>query len=97
MRMLMKVTIPCETGNAAIKDGSIGRILSKWSEQNKPEASYFAAEGGDRVAYFFFDLKDPSDIPSVAEPFFLGLGAKIDARPVMNAQDLKAGLEKLKF
>ena len=97
MRMMLKATIPCENGNAAIKDGSIGRIIGKWSEQYKPEASYFTTDGGDRAAYFFFDLKDPSDIPSVAEPFFTGLNAKIEVQPVMNPQDLKAGLDKLKL
>jgi hypothetical protein len=95
MRMMLKVMVPNDGGNAAVKNGSIGKIIGQWSELHKPEAAYFAAEGGDRCAYFVFDMKDPSDMPSVAEPFFQGLNARIEARPVMNQQELKAGIEKL--
>jgi hypothetical protein len=42
-----------------------------------------------------FDLKDPSEIPAIAEPFFLNLNAKVEFSPVMNAEDLKKGLESL--
>ena len=41
-----------------------------------------------------FDLKDPSDIPDIAETFFLNLNAKLDFSPVMNADELKNGLTK---
>jgi hypothetical protein len=41
-----------------------------------------------------FDMKDASSIPVVAEPFFMGLNADVQFTPVMNADDLKAGLEK---
>ena len=41
------------------------------------------------------DLKDPSDILTIAEPFFMGLNAAVDFTPVMNAEDLKKGLGKI--
>jgi hypothetical protein len=47
-----------------------------------------------RTAFFFFDLADPTEIPSVAEPFFMNLNAQIEFCPAMDAADLKAGLEK---
>lgn len=97
MRMMLKVSIPNEAGNKAVKDGTIGKIIGQWSEQHKPEASYFVAQNGERCAYFFFDAKDATDIPSIAEPFFMGLNARIEAVPAMNPQDLKAGLDKLKM
>jgi hypothetical protein len=39
-----------------------------------------------------FELKEPSQIPVVIEPLFIGLDADIQLIPVMNAQDLQAGL-----
>jgi hypothetical protein len=54
------------------------------------------ADSGERTAYFFFDLKQPSDIPSIAEPFFSNLQAAIDVTPPMNIEDVRAGLGALK-
>jgi len=41
-----------------------------------------------------FVLKDASDIPSIAEPFFLNMNAKVEFTPVMTAEELQKGLEK---
>jgi hypothetical protein len=42
------------------------------------------------------DLKDASQIPSFAEPWFLNFDADCEFRVVMTPQDLeKAGLDKL--
>jgi hypothetical protein len=94
MRMLMKIGMPVEAGNKAIKDGSMPKTVMAFVEQFKPEACYFIAEGGRRTGYFFFDLKEPSDIPSAAEPFFFALGASIEFTPAMNLEDMKAGIGK---
>ena len=53
-------------------------------------------EGGDRTAYFFVNLTEVSGIPSIAEPFFMNLNAKVEFVPVMNAEDLAKGLASLK-
>ena len=42
----------------------------------------------------FFDLEAPSQIPSVAEPFFMGLDAAIEMVPAMTPDDVRAGLEE---
>ena len=93
MRMLLRVSIPVETGNAAAKAGTLGSTIEKILADLKPEAAYFMADdNGCRSGSIVFDLKDSSDIPSVAEPWFLAFNAKISLRPVMNPQDLaKAG------
>ena len=52
------------------------------------------AENGKRTALFVYDLKEPAQIPSVAEPLFLALNADISMYPAMNAEDVKKGLEQ---
>ena len=94
MRMMLKVTMPTESGNQAIKGGVLPKTMQNFMEQYKPEAAYFASLNGKRTAMFFFDLKETAAIPSVAEPFFMGLGAEIELLPVMNAEDLRVGLER---
>jgi hypothetical protein len=94
MRMLMKVQIPTESGNDAIKDGSLPQIVGSTLEALKAEAAYFTAEDGMRTALIFFEMSDSSEIPSAAEPLFIGMGARITFAPVMNAQEMQAGVAK---
>jgi hypothetical protein len=96
MRMMLRVYIPVEAGNAAIKSGSLAQTFQNFMEAAKPEAAYFVADGGERTAYFFFDLKQTSDIPSIAEPFFSNLQASIDVTPAMTIDDVRTGLGALK-
>ena len=49
MRCLMKVSIPVETGNAAIAEGTLGKTISSILEELKPEAVYFTDDGGKRA------------------------------------------------
>ncbi len=95
MRTLLRVTIPADAGNKGIQDGTIQRVIADTMERLRPEAAYFLAEQGMRSGMFVFDLKDSSDIPSIAEPFFAGFNAAVEFTPVMNAEDLKKGLEKV--
>jgi len=89
MRMLLRVSIPVETGNAAAKAGTLGSTVEKILADLKPEAAYFFNDdNGNRSGSIVFDLKDSSQIPAVAEPWFLAFNAKVSFRPVMNPQDL---------
>jgi hypothetical protein len=94
MRMMMKVSIPVEAGNRGVKEGNLPKTVMGFVEQHKPEAAYFTAEDGKRTAFFVFDLKDPTMIPSVAEPFFMNLNASIELSPTMNLDEMKVGVEK---
>jgi len=94
MRMLLKVQMPTEAGNAAIKDGSLPQILGSSLEALKAEAAYFIAEDGMRTALIVFDMKDSSEIPPAVEPLFRGLNAEITLVPAMNAEDMQAGVAK---
>jgi len=91
--MMMQISIPVEAGNNAARTGALGPSFQKILESLKPEAAYFTTgASGERGGFIVFDLKDTSDIPAVAEPFFLAYNARVTFSPVMNAADLaKAG------
>jgi len=89
MRCLMKVSIPVEKGNATISDGSLPKTMDSILGELNPEAAYFADDNGKRTGFIVFDLKDTSQIPAVAEPWFLAFNAHIELHPVMNLEDLK--------
>ena len=90
MRFVIKVSIPVQEGNAGARTGfkQIQTILA----DQKPEAVYFYADNGKRTGLQILDLKEPSQIPGIAEPWFLAFGASIDFYPAMTPEDLaKAG------
>jgi hypothetical protein len=96
MRTLITVSIPVETGNTAIKNNTIPAVVQKFIADHKPEAAYFFADDqGNRSSLFVVDMKDASDIPVMAEPFFLQLNAQVKFRPVMNQEDLAAAMKKI--
>ncbi len=90
MRFMVKATMPVESGNAGARSGfqAIPKILAEL----KPEAAYFVEENGKRTAVLFVDIQDPSQIPAIAEPWFLALNCAVEFHPAMKAEDLaKAG------
>ena len=92
MRFLLKVNIPVEAGNAAAKAGKLGTTIQSILADLKPEAVYFTADKGQRTAFIFLEMKDASQIPAIAEPWFLAFNASIECQPVMVPEDLaKAG------
>lgn len=94
MRMLLKFQLDTETANRAIEDGSTARINEKMFTQMQPEAAYFASEDVVRTGYVVFDLHDPAQIPTIAEPLFSGVHPKLTPTPVMNTDDLMKGLQQ---
>lgn len=62
----------------------IKRIL----DEIKPEAAYFTSQDGHRGGIIVVDLDKASDIPRLAEPFFLELNAEVELHPVMTPEDL---------
>lgn len=94
MRFMLTFRIPMEAGNEMIKDGSLPETLQTILEDLKPEAAYFSDIEGARGGYLVINMDDASQMPALSEPLFLGLGATIQAHPVMVPEDLeKAGAD----
>lgn len=93
MRMMLKASIPVEKGSQTIADGSLPRIIQEILGEIKPEAAYFLTLDGKRTSLIFFDIADSSQIPGVAEPFFMAFDADVELYPVMNGDDLAKGLD----
>lgn len=92
MRFLLKVNIPVEAGNAAAKTGKLGATIQSILADLKPEAAYFTDNNGQRSGLIFLDMQDASQIPAIAEPWFLAFNVSIEIHPVMIPDDLaKAG------
>ncbi len=95
MRTLMTVRIPVAQGNAAIKNGTLPKVMEATLARLQPEAAYFTTRDGERTALFVFDLKGVEQIPVIAEPFFMAFDARVDFTPVMNGEDLRQGLSSI--
>lgn len=92
MKYIMKVRMPIEKGNEALRDPQFGHKMNELLGQIKAEAAYFTTICGQRAAYIIVNLNDAAEMPGISEPFFLWLNADIDFLPVMQPQDLaKAG------
>ena len=87
--------MPVESGNRAIKDGTLRTAMQRAAERWKPEAMYFTTFDGQRTAFMVFNLPDASDLPPFAEPFFRELNADVQLAPAMNGDDLQKGLSQL--
>lgn len=96
MRFLVHITCPHEPFNSYVRDGSAGAKISRILEATKPESIYFSAMEGLRSAVAVYDVKNESDIPSIAEPWFLIFEAECQFDVAMSPEDLQdAGLEDL--
>jgi hypothetical protein len=92
---MARISMPVESGNQAIKDGTLGAAMQRAAERWKPEAMYFTTFDGLRTAFMVFDLPDAAGIPTFAEPFFRELNANVQLAPAMNADDLQKGLSEV--
>lgn len=92
MRFLVKVSIPIQKGNAAISDGSLPQTIKSILTEQKPEAAYFVEDNGTRTGYIVVDIRNASDLPAMAEPWFLAFDARVEFHLAMTPDDLmKAG------
>jgi hypothetical protein len=96
MRMLLNVKFCTETFNKAVRDGSVGQKIRRLLEDTKPEAVYFIEEDGKRSAIMIVEVTEPSQVPVLAEPWFLIFNADVSLRVAMTPEDVqKSGLEDI--
>ena len=96
MKILMNVKLPHRPFNEAVKSGTAGEKLNRILDEIKPEAVYFTEQNGQRSALLIVEMSDASEIPALAEPWFLTFEADVEMRVVMTPETLKqAGLDEV--
>ncbi len=58
-------------------------------EELNVEAAYFYTDDGKRTALMVVDLQDASELPRIAEPWFLAFNASVEFKPTMILEDLE--------
>ncbi|GAA1806930.1 hypothetical protein [Actinomadura chokoriensis] len=95
MRVMLRAVMDTGMSNEAIKSGRLPEIVQALVDRLDPEAAYFGPGDGGRCCVLVFDMQDSSTLPTIAEPLFQELGAKLEVHPVMNREDLQKGLAAL--
>jgi hypothetical protein len=90
MRMIMLIQLPVEPFNHAIRNGTVGERMRQILDAAKPEAVWFTEREGQRAGILVVNIESPSDIPRLAEPWFLGFNATVEFRIAMTPEDLAA-------
>lgn len=96
MRTLIKIRVPVEAGNKAIREGTMGQIIQRTIESLKAETAFFGVENGQRTGYIVANVANTHDLVPVLEPVFIQLNAQIDFLPVMSGEELGKGLSQVK-
>jgi len=96
VKMLLSVDFPLEPFNSLVRSGKAGEILGRILETIKPETAYFTEQDGKRGGIFVVNVQNPSDVPVLAEPFYLKFNASCKFRVLMSPEELqKANLGDL--
>jgi hypothetical protein len=92
---MLRARLDTQRSNEALKSGKLLEVVESMMDRLNPEAAYFGPSEGGRSCTFVFDLQDSSMLPTIAEPLFQELGAKIEIQPVMSPEDMRKGLAAL--
>jgi uncharacterized protein (DUF885 family) len=96
MRFVVHVSLPVEKFNQAVRAGTAAQKLAAILDDTKPEAAYFCAKDGRRGGFLIVNVSDVSEMPRIAEPWFLHFDAAVEFLPAMTPQDLqRAGLDQI--
>ena len=95
MRFLVRAQVPTDAGNKLVKNPKFLQNLEDYMKKVNAEAAYFFEAGGERTFAFIVNMDTADMIPSIAEPLFQDLGAKVEFHPVMVIGDLKKSIGML--
>ncbi|WP_259464915.1 hypothetical protein [Streptomyces sp. TLI_171] len=87
--------VDTEKSNELITAGRMPEVMGRLLETLKPEAAYFHSVGGRRGFTLVADLDQESALVPAIEPLWLELGATVTVTPCMNAEELRAGIDRL--
>jgi len=94
--MLVNVVFPAEPFNSLVREGKAGEVIGRIVEDIKPESIYFTDHEGNRGAVMLINIPEASDVPSIAEPWYLHFEAFCEFKIAMTPEDLmKADLGKI--
>ena len=88
MRMMMLVQCPIEPFNSLVKNGTAGAKMKSILDDIKPEHAFFGEREGKRGGILIVNVDSPSDVPRLAEPWFLTFNAEVEFRVAMTPEDL---------
>jgi hypothetical protein len=94
--MILTVEFPNEPFSTLVREKKVGALIGRIMAEIKPEAAYFSEYEGKRGGIFVIEVSSSSQIPALAEPFFLNFDATCKFRAAMTPEDLgKANLDAL--
>jgi hypothetical protein len=89
MRYLLQVEMPNEPFNTYVREGTAGQKIGNILEETQPESIYFTEVDGHRGAVAIYNIDKPSDVPAIAEPYYLTFNASVRFSVAMAPEDLK--------
>jgi hypothetical protein len=96
MKMILTVEFPLEPFNSLVREKKAGALIGRILAELKPEVAYFGEQDGGRGGIMVVNVTEASQIPALAEPFFLNFNASCKFRVAMTPEDLgKANLDAL--
>lgn len=92
----MKIELPNASYNRAVADGTAGSKTAAILDAVLPEAVFFTEFDGRRTVIMIVELAAASQIPRLAEPWFLSFDASVEFHVVMDRHDLEsAGFDEI--
>lgn len=91
MKILFRITFPVQRFNELARNGTVGQKLAAIVEATKPESIYFTGSQSGRGAVAVYDFADGSQVPGVAEPWFLTFDAQIEYSVAISGQEMAKG------